>query len=151
MATRKQTQAAKKNVRKAAKAAEQKRSLANMPKATKTALGKQGAAVAQRKRTGAKARRPGRSSTRRPSAATFKGRPRWAATSWPARWVTASRSEQRDRTHSPGGTVPTARDIMSKNAECAHPSDTLADVARKMRDHAVGALPICGSDDKLRA
>ena len=38
MATKKQTQAAKKNVRKATKAAEKKRSLANMPKATKTAL-----------------------------------------------------------------------------------------------------------------
>jgi hypothetical protein len=53
MATKKQTQAARKNVRKAAKAAEKKRSLANMPKETKTALGKQGAAVAKRKRTGA--------------------------------------------------------------------------------------------------
>jgi hypothetical protein len=53
MATRKQTQAAKKNIRKASQAAKQQRSLANMPKATKTALGKQGAAVAQRKRTGA--------------------------------------------------------------------------------------------------
>jgi hypothetical protein len=53
MATKKQTTAAKKNVRKAAKAAKQQRSLANMPKSTKTALGKQGAAVAQRKRTGA--------------------------------------------------------------------------------------------------
>jgi hypothetical protein len=52
MATTKQTQAAKKNVKKAQKAARSKRSLANMPKATKTALGKQGAAVAQRKRTG---------------------------------------------------------------------------------------------------
>ena len=52
MATRKQTQAAKKNVRKAQQGARQKRSIANMPKATKTALGKQGAAVAQRKRTG---------------------------------------------------------------------------------------------------
>jgi hypothetical protein len=52
MATAKQTRAAKKNVRMAATAAKQKRSLANMPKATKTALGKQGAAVAQRKRTG---------------------------------------------------------------------------------------------------
>ncbi len=52
MATTKQTQAAKKNVRKAAQAAKQKKTLANMPKATKTALGKQGAAVAQRKRTG---------------------------------------------------------------------------------------------------
>jgi hypothetical protein len=52
MATRKQTQAARKNVRKAAQAAKETRSLANMPKSTKTALGKQGAAVAQRKRTG---------------------------------------------------------------------------------------------------
>jgi hypothetical protein len=52
VATAKQTRAAKKNVKKAASAAKQHRSLANMPKATKTALGKQGAAVAQRKRTG---------------------------------------------------------------------------------------------------
>jgi hypothetical protein len=53
MATRKQTEAAKKNVRKAAASAKKKRSLAHMPSSTKTALGKQGAAVAQRKRTGA--------------------------------------------------------------------------------------------------
>ena len=53
MATKKQTQAAKKNIRKAQDAAKQQKSLANLPKATKTALGKQGAAVAQRKRTGA--------------------------------------------------------------------------------------------------
>jgi hypothetical protein len=52
MATRRQTEAARKNVRKAAKAAKRKRSLAHMPAATKTALGKQGAAVAKRKRTG---------------------------------------------------------------------------------------------------
>ena len=52
MATAKQTRAAKQNVRKAVSAAKKKRSLAHMPKATKTALGKQGAAVAQRKRTG---------------------------------------------------------------------------------------------------
>jgi hypothetical protein len=52
MATRKQVQAAKKNVRKAIKAARSKRTIANMPKRTRTALGKQGAAVARRKRTG---------------------------------------------------------------------------------------------------
>jgi hypothetical protein len=52
MATTKQTQAAKRNVKKAQSAARGKRSLANMPKSTRTALGKQGAAVAQRKRTG---------------------------------------------------------------------------------------------------
>jgi hypothetical protein len=53
VATRKQTQAAKRNVKSAQKAAKQQRSLAHMPQKTKTALGKQGAAVAQRKRTGA--------------------------------------------------------------------------------------------------
>ncbi len=52
MATRKQTQAARKNVKQAQKGAQRKRSIANMPQKTKTALGKQGAAVAQRKRTG---------------------------------------------------------------------------------------------------
>ena len=52
MATTKQRQAAKRNVRKAINAAKSKRSIANMPKRTRTALGKQGAAVAQRKRTG---------------------------------------------------------------------------------------------------
>lgn len=52
MATQKQTKAAKKNVRKAAASARQQKSIANMPKSTRTALGKQGAAVAQRKRTG---------------------------------------------------------------------------------------------------
>ncbi|HEX3931031.1 MAG TPA: hypothetical protein VHW64_10015 [Nocardioides sp.] len=52
MASRKQTQAAKKNIHKATKAARQQRSLANLPRSTKTALGEQGAAVAARKRTG---------------------------------------------------------------------------------------------------
>jgi hypothetical protein len=52
MATEKQTQAAKRNVKKAQSAAKSKRSIASMPAKTRTALGKQGAAVAQRKRTG---------------------------------------------------------------------------------------------------
>jgi hypothetical protein len=52
MATTKQTQTAKRNVKKAQSAARSKRTLANLPKSTRTALGKQGAAVAQRKRTG---------------------------------------------------------------------------------------------------
>jgi hypothetical protein len=53
MATEKQRQAARRNVRKAAAGAKAKKSIASMPKKTRTALGKQGAAVAQRKRTGA--------------------------------------------------------------------------------------------------
>jgi hypothetical protein len=52
MATEKQRQAAKKNVGKAIKAAKQKKTISKMPAKTRTALGKQGAAVAQRKRTG---------------------------------------------------------------------------------------------------
>lgn len=53
MATRKQSTAARKNIKKAASAARSKKSIASMPKKTRTALGKQGAAVAQRNRTGA--------------------------------------------------------------------------------------------------
>lgn len=52
MATTKQVQAAKRNVRKAQAGAKKKRSIASMPAKTRTALGKQGAAVAQRKRKG---------------------------------------------------------------------------------------------------
>jgi hypothetical protein len=52
MATAKQVQAAKRNVSKARAGAEKKRSIASMPAKTRTALGKQGAAVARRKRTG---------------------------------------------------------------------------------------------------
>jgi hypothetical protein len=53
MATKKQTDAAKRNVKKAQSGAKSKRTLAHLSAAKKTALGKQGAAVAQRKRTGA--------------------------------------------------------------------------------------------------
>lgn len=52
MATTKQIRAAKRNVKKARAGAAAKRSIANMPAKTRSALGKQGAAVAKRKRTG---------------------------------------------------------------------------------------------------
>ena len=52
MATKKQVKAAKRNVGKAQAGAQKKRSIANMPAKTRSALGKQGAAVAQRKRSG---------------------------------------------------------------------------------------------------
>jgi hypothetical protein len=54
MATSKQSQAAKRNVKKAQKAATSKQTIAHLPVKTRTALGKQAAAVAQRKRTGSK-------------------------------------------------------------------------------------------------
>ena len=52
MTTSKQARAAKRNVKKAQEAAASQKTLAHLPADTKTALGKQGAAVAQRKRTG---------------------------------------------------------------------------------------------------
>lgn len=52
MASTAQRRAAKRNIKKATQAAKRKRSIAHMPKKTRTALGKQAAAVRQRKRTG---------------------------------------------------------------------------------------------------
>jgi CBS domain-containing protein len=46
--------------------------------------------------------------------------------------------------------MTTARDIMTGDATCADVNDTLADAARKMRDLDVGALPICGEDQRLK-
>jgi CBS domain-containing protein len=46
--------------------------------------------------------------------------------------------------------MTTARDIMTGSPECARTTDTLVDAARKMRDLDVGALPICGEDDRLK-
>ena len=50
MASEKQRAAARQNVRKAATAAKKKRTIAHLPKSTRTALGKQGAKVARQKR-----------------------------------------------------------------------------------------------------
>jgi hypothetical protein len=55
VATSSQAKAARRNVKKAQQAATRQKTISQMPKATRTALGKQGAAVAQRKRTGASA------------------------------------------------------------------------------------------------
>jgi hypothetical protein len=50
MATEKQRTAAKRNIKRAAAAAKKKRTIAHLPKKTRTALGKQAAKVARRKR-----------------------------------------------------------------------------------------------------
>jgi CBS domain-containing protein len=42
-----------------------------------------------------------------------------------------------------------AREIMHFGADCVAESDTLAVASQKMRDLHVGALPICGADDRL--
>jgi uncharacterized membrane protein len=43
-----------------------------------------------------------------------------------------------------------ARDIMTAGAECVNEDETLLDAARKLRALDVGALPICGNDDRLK-
>jgi CBS domain-containing protein len=46
--------------------------------------------------------------------------------------------------------MTTARDIMTRGAECAKPNETLVAAARRMRMQDVGALPICGDDGELK-
>lgn len=45
--------------------------------------------------------------------------------------------------------MTTARDIMHVGATCIGEHETLEAAARQMRDLGVGALPICGEDDRL--
>ena len=45
--------------------------------------------------------------------------------------------------------MTTARDIMHSGAECIGEHQTLQQAAERMRDLDVGALPICGDDDRL--
>jgi CBS domain-containing protein len=44
----------------------------------------------------------------------------------------------------------TARDIMTPDVQCVGEQDTLVDAARTMASLAVGALPICGDDGRLK-
>jgi CBS domain-containing protein len=46
--------------------------------------------------------------------------------------------------------MKTAREIMTTGVECANVGETLVEAARKMRDLDVGALPICGEDNRLK-
>src|SRR3954451_5045020 len=43
-----------------------------------------------------------------------------------------------------------ARDIMSRDTECVSTDDTLETAARRMAQQGVGAMPICGDDDRLK-
>ncbi|HEX2243418.1 MAG TPA: CBS domain-containing protein [Gammaproteobacteria bacterium] len=44
----------------------------------------------------------------------------------------------------------TAREIMSTNPECIGETESLVEAARKMAQLNVGALPICGQDNRLK-
>ncbi|HVW45104.1 MAG TPA: CBS domain-containing protein [Amycolatopsis sp.] len=43
-----------------------------------------------------------------------------------------------------------ARDIMTSNPQCVRSSEAALDAARRMADLSVGALPICGEDNRLK-
>ena len=43
-----------------------------------------------------------------------------------------------------------ARDVMSTDCTCIGENETLIDAARRLADLDVGALPICGEDDRLK-
>jgi CBS domain-containing protein len=43
-----------------------------------------------------------------------------------------------------------ARDIMTPNAECIGENDTVLDAAKRLAELDVGAMPICGEDDRLK-
>jgi CBS domain-containing protein len=44
----------------------------------------------------------------------------------------------------------TAREIMSDDCECVGENESVADAAKKLADKGVGAMPICGEDDRLK-
>jgi CBS domain-containing protein len=44
----------------------------------------------------------------------------------------------------------TAREIMSSSAECVGENESIVEAAQKMARLDVGALPICGEDDRLK-
>ena len=43
-----------------------------------------------------------------------------------------------------------ARDIMSPDCTCIGENDTLVDAAKRLAELDVGALPVCGEDDRLK-
>lgn len=43
-----------------------------------------------------------------------------------------------------------ARDIMTPDAKCVGENDTVLDAAKRLAELGVGAMPICGEDDRLK-
>ena len=44
----------------------------------------------------------------------------------------------------------TAREVMTGGAECIGENDTLLDAAKRLAELDVGAMPICGQDERLK-
>jgi CBS domain-containing protein len=45
--------------------------------------------------------------------------------------------------------VTTAREIMTEDVRCVRTDQSLTEAAQMMRELGVGALPVCGDDDRL--
>jgi CBS domain-containing protein len=46
--------------------------------------------------------------------------------------------------------MTTAREVMTGGTECVGENDTVLDAAKKLADLDVGAMPICGEDNRLK-
>jgi CBS domain-containing protein len=46
--------------------------------------------------------------------------------------------------------VKTAREVMTGDAQCIGENDTVLDAAKRLAELDVGAMPICGEDDRLK-
>jgi CBS domain-containing protein len=46
--------------------------------------------------------------------------------------------------------MTSVREIMTADATCVGENDSIVEAARKMRELEVGALPICGEDNRLK-
>jgi CBS domain-containing protein len=44
----------------------------------------------------------------------------------------------------------TARDVMTGDAQCVGENDTILDAAKMLAELDIGAMPICGEDDRLK-
>jgi CBS domain-containing protein len=44
----------------------------------------------------------------------------------------------------------TARDVMTGGADCVGENDSILDAAKRLTELDVGAMPICGEDDRLK-
>lgn len=46
--------------------------------------------------------------------------------------------------------MPTAREVMHAGVTCVRENQMVADAAKMMRDLHIGAVPVCGTDDRLQ-
>src|SRR3954464_14651439 len=64
----------------------------------------------------------------------------------------ASSARVRDRESQPKeeAMAKTARDVMTQDAQCVGENDSVLDAAKRLAELDVGAMPICGEDDRLK-